>query len=73
MDLIYKLNDDIFNRSENIQYAKTTLEYITKFIEDTIGPIIDTVCISSDRTVRVEFDEPVSASYFKNGNFQFKK
>jgi hypothetical protein len=35
IDRIYKLNDDILNRSENIQYAKTTLEYVTKFIDDT--------------------------------------
>jgi hypothetical protein len=35
IDRIYKLNNDILNRTENIHYAKTTLEYVTKFIEDT--------------------------------------
>jgi Tubulin like len=35
IDRIYKLNNDILNRSENLYYAKTTLEYVTKFINDT--------------------------------------
>jgi len=35
IDRIYKLNNDILNRTENIHYAKITLEYVTGFIDET--------------------------------------